>query len=199
MTQSSPGTKSSRWAIGAAAMAAASLLGVATLWATTTAEISELRDQIARSQAIQAFPEAPAPMAAGRAPAARSAATGSPQEALTELPHPMKRAPSNAAWLASAKRNLAAQKADPSKSAALQERLVDLAAHKDLAAFVEGMTGFRAECRKSCLVEAGFKSVGDAEDWAGMYMLLASDVFGQASTNARRNPDGTVTLYIYGQ
>ncbi len=119
-------------------------------------------------------------------------------------------------------RGVTAQDADPARDARERDAMlralqaqharepVDAAwaaqAEASLASRVSAMppTGLRAQnmsadCRsRSCLIEASFRSSGDAEDWATFYLTGVGNTLAQARPFVVPRPDGTAEVRIYG-
>jgi hypothetical protein len=85
-------------------------------------------------------------------------------------------------------------------SAAAEADLVHAASSDDAVATGETPVGFEAVCRsKTCRVTATFDEDGDAESWAGGYLLgNGGKRLSVARVMTRRLPDGRVELTIYG-
>jgi hypothetical protein len=85
-------------------------------------------------------------------------------------------------------------------AAAIQNDLLTAASSKEVADTGEMPTAFRTECRsRSCLVTAIFSENGDADSWAGAYLLgAAGRHLSTAQVLTRTLPDGSTELSIYG-
>lgn len=92
-----------------------------------------------------------------------------------------------------------AEKADPVWSGAHEKDLASLqdsGPMRDAGARIEN---FRADCRSSmCRIQGDFPNAGMAADWLQLYMGSVGDRLPVATAHQVRNPDGSVTIEIYG-
>lgn len=91
------------------------------------------------------------------------------------------------------------EKADPAWSGAHEKELgslQDSGPMHDAGAKVEN---FRAECRSSmCRIQGDFPNPAMASDWLQLFMGSVGDRLPVATAHQIRNPDGSVTVEIYG-